>query len=306
VPRSGHPSEGRCWDVLRTAPPTSGLTSALVLAATLALVPAASAFESLPGGPHDEITSAAARESGFPDTAVDALVQAVRAVDIRDNALEPSATRIDRIDATGDYRPQHHCDRVPDASDLEEFNATAAYVANRSDAAVAVARADDAHATIRILGELLHAVQDCLSHSNAVDLEDPQAVVHAINSHAAAPAGLRLTGFQPGAEDAERPPGDPYPHGDYAKDSGDKNDEARLVLPDGRTKYEASRDLAIEASILALQDVLSQLDATQVAALGGVQGGGQPIPRVGIPAPTWVAAVAVLAAVAGVVAARRR
>src|SRR5688500_1894918 len=147
--------------------------------ALLALLPAASAFESLPGGPHDDITGAAARASGFPESAVEALQEAVRAVDFRDNALEPSATKVDRIDATEDYRPEHHCDRVPPAGDLHSFNATVAYLAERSAVAVPAAQARDGEAAVAALGQVLHAVQDCMSHSNAVDLEDPQVMVHA-------------------------------------------------------------------------------------------------------------------------------
>jgi hypothetical protein len=259
--------------------------SVSILVGVLCLVPAASAFESLPGGPHDDITGAAARESGFPDSAVEALQEAVRAVDFRENALEPGATRVDRIDATADYRPEHHCDRVPPASDLDAFNATVTYADERAAVALAAAQAHDGKAAVAALGELLHAVQDCMSHSNAVDLEDPQAMVHAVNGHQPAPAGLRLTGFQPGADDPERPDGDPYPHADHAKDAADKNEESRLEAAGNRTKFDAAKALAIEASILALQGVLSQLDPAQVAELAEVTDGGQPVPRVGIAAP---------------------
>lgn len=281
--------------------------AALVLLAFvgIAFVPAASAFESLPGGPHDDITAAAVRESGMAEATVEAVVEAVRDVDVRDNALEPSAEKITRIDATEDYRPEHHCDRVAPATDREAFAATVAYVANRSAAAVAAGRAGDADAAVRHLGEMLHAVQDCMSHSNAVDLADPQAAVHAVNGHAGVPEGLRLTGFAPGADDPEAPRGDGYPHSGFAKDSDDKNDEAALVLPDGHTKFEAARALAIDASILALQDILAQLTPEELQALADAQAdGGQPIPRVGVPAPAWTFAVAAVAAAAAV--ARRR
>ncbi|HJQ93977.1 MAG TPA: hypothetical protein VJ874_06830, partial [Candidatus Thermoplasmatota archaeon] len=268
---------------------------AFLLAFCLVLVPSTSAFESLPGGPHDDITGAAARESGFPESGVAALQEAVRAVDVRDNALEPSATKVGHIDATADYRPEHHCDRVPPAGDLDSINATVAYIDERAAVALASAQAHDGEAAVAALGELLHAVQDCMSHSNAVDLEDPQAMVHAVNGHSAAPAGLRLTGFQPGAVDTERPDGDPYPHADFAKDSADKNDEAKLPAAGNRTKFEAARALAIDASILALQGVLSQLDPAQVAELGAVDDGDQPIPRVGVPGPPVGLTLAALA-----------
>lgn len=284
------------------------LLLALAAACALAVPAPASAFSSLPGGPHDDITAGAARESGFPDGAIDDLVEAVRDVDIRDNALEPDADQIDRIDATADYRPEHHCDRVSDSTDADAFNATVAYVDERSQAAVAAVKAGDPGLSVRMLGEVLHAVQDCLSHSNAVDLPDPMLVAHAVNGHAPAPAGLRLTSFQPGAEDPETPPGDDYPHSEFAKDSADKNDESEALLADGRTKFEAARDLAHAASMLALQDVLGQLDADDMEALEQAEGdGGQPIPRVGVPAPPATLTLAALAgATAWAVALARR
>lgn len=273
------------------------------LALAFVLVPAASAFESLPGGPHDDVTAAAAREAGFPESAVDALVEAVRAVDLRDNKLEPRTDEVDRIDATADYRPEHHCDRVAPTSHADSFNATVSYIADRKAAAVAAAQADDAEGAVDRLGELLHAVEDCFSHSNAVDLADPQAMVQYVNGRAATPEGLRLTGFQPGGEDTERPEGDPYPHGDFAKDSADKNDESKGVLADGHTKFEASRTLATEAAVLALQEVLSQLGPEELQALADVKDGGQPLPRVDI---STLPAVIVLTAVVGLAAVTRR
>ncbi|MHB1261790.1 MAG: hypothetical protein ACYC2H_08755 [Thermoplasmatota archaeon] len=281
------------------------MRAAVLVLLAVVLVPAASAFESLPGGPHDDITAASVREAGMSEEVVKAIVEAVRDADVRDNALEPSADKVVRIEATEDYRPEHHCDRVPPSDDRAAFDATAAFVANRSVAAVAAGRSQNPEGALRHIGELLHAVQDCMSHSNAVDLADPQAVVQAINGHAAVPDGLRLTGFQPGADDPETPSGDAYPHADFAKDSGDKNDEAGLELPDGHTKFEAARELAIDASILALQDVLAQLTPAEVQALADAQAaGGQPIPRVGVPAPAWTLALAAIAAAATL--ARRR
>jgi hypothetical protein len=280
------------------------LRTALLAGLLLCFVPGAAAFESLPGGPHDEITAGAAREAGLPEEVVPALVEAVRAVDLRESRLEPGREGLDRIDATEDYRPEHHCDRVPPADDRAAFQATADYVADRSAAALAAIQADDPDAAVSRMGEMLHAVQDCLSHSNAVDLEDPDAVVAAINGHAAPPEGLRLTGFQPGADDPEAPEGDAYPHGEYAKDASDKNDESRLPVAENETKFEAARTLAVKASILALQDILRHLEPGQVQRLADAQGAGQPIPRVGVPAPG--VALALLALAASAVALRRR
>ena len=276
------------------------LRTALLAGLMLAFVPGVAAFESLPGGPHADITAAAAREAGLPEEVVPALVEAVRAVDFRESRLEPRLDGLDRIDATEEYRPEHHCDRVPPATDLAAFQATVDYAADRSQAALAAIQADDPDSGVQRLGELLHAVQDCLSHSNAVDLDDPDAAVAAINGHAAAHPGLRLTGFQPGADDPETPDGDGYPHGAFAKDAADKNDESGVPVAENETKFEAARTLAVEASIMALQDIIRQLEPGEVERLAQAQGG-QPIPRVGVPALAPTMALLALATAAATV-----
>lgn len=273
-------------------------SSVLALALALLLAPGVGAFASLPGGPHDAITDAAAREAGYPEAGIEALVQSVRNVDLRDNLLEAKASDLDRIDAAAPYRPEHHCDRAPPASDESAFAAAVAYIHDRSQAAVAAAHANDTDAAVHALGELLHAVQDCFSHSNAVDLDDSSVMVQAVNGHAPPPGGLRLTGFQVGAEDPEDPSGDAYSHAHYAKDSADKNNESGMVMPDGRSKFEAARDLAIQASIVALQDVLVELEPYHLEAFAATEAGGQPIPRVGIPgSPAILVAIVLVASV---------
>jgi hypothetical protein len=292
--------------VPRTAPPAILVAipvAALLAGLTLAVLPGAAAFGSSPGGPHDEITAAAAREAGLPEEVVPALVEAVRAVDARDPPLEPGARGLDRTDAAGEYRPEQHCARVPPADDRTAFRATVDHVADRSEAALAAVLADDPEEAVQRMGELLHAVQDCFSHSNAVDLDAPEAVVAAVNGHAAAPDGLRLTGYQPGADDPEAPDGDPYPHREFAKDGPDANDESAIEVAENETKFEAARTLAIEASIMALQDILRELEPEHLERLADAQGGGQPIPRVGV--PTVAPALVVLALVVSAARLRR-
>ncbi|MEA3136172.1 MAG: hypothetical protein QOC71_453 [Thermoplasmata archaeon] len=267
------------------------------------LVPLASAFDSIPGGPHDDITKAAARNAGYPEAGIDALTEAVRAVDIRDNKLEPNAHKVGRIDATADYAPEHHCDRVPPAGDLDAFVATVEYIGQQRGVARNASAAGDAKGALASLGNALHAIEDCFSHSNAVDLDDPGAVVRAVNGNGSAPGGLWLTGFLPGAEDTERPPGDAYPHGDFAKDGADKNDEAKAVLPDGRTKFEAARDLAEEAATVFLRGWVGNATSQELAALAELKASdGSPLPQWDIPA----APLGVLALGIGLAAVGRR
>jgi hypothetical protein len=116
---------------------------------------------------------------------------------------------------------------------------------------------------------------------------------------------LVLTGFQPGAADPERPPGDPYPHGDHAKDNPTKDADCKQLLPDGRTKYQAAHDWATESATLALRGWIQGANATELAALAQVHAKGvaDQLTHVHVPAPGWLADVVALA---GLAAVRRR
>lgn len=263
---------------------------AALLAAVL-MLPGGAAFDSRPGGPHDDITRAAARVAGFPAGGVDALVEAVRAPDAKELA--------GLVGFSGAYAPAHHCDRVPPATDGEAFNATVSYVRFEGDAARNASLAGDAPETVRALGRALHALEDCFSHSNAVDLPRPMDAVHAAVGQLAPPAGLRLTSVDPGADDPMRPAGDNYTHADFAKDREGADNESALVLQDNRTKFEAARDLAIDAATLFLSDWLGQRNPAEIAPLGDVDApAGGPLPR-WAPAPVGLAlGVGLLAAAA--------
>src|SRR5687768_974790 len=104
---------------------------AVVLAAlALAFATHALAFASLPPGrsPHDGVTRDAAEAAGFPAEAVLALQRGVRAPDLEEMEWDPDTGDFARIDASGPYRAEHHCDRVPPASHAEAFAATVAYI----------------------------------------------------------------------------------------------------------------------------------------------------------------------------------
>lgn len=263
------------------------------------LVPSAAAFTSVPPGSsvHDEIT-AVAKDAGWSDGATKALQQAVREPDFQETKLDPDGDQPTRIDATASYRAEHHCDRIPPMPDAQAFDATVAYVQGQRNEAANHSAAGNPEQAMEALGRALHALQDCYSHSNIVDLPDQQQAFEDIllNGGAAVP-GLRLVSFEPHADDPERPAGDDYPHGEFAKDEKDGNPEARAVLADNRTKFEAARDLARLATVAFLQEFMRERGAAEQAALMGVkpEDGGVPddlnIPG---PAPTWFA-IALLA-----------
>ena len=273
---------------------------AVALAAALLLLAApAQAFRSLKdgGSPHDEIT-AVAEELGWPEDAVEALQAAVRQPDIDDLEPAPIEGFKDRVDASPTFRPWHHCDRVPPQTDAEALNATRAYVAHERGLAKDLALLDPP-AAMRALGRALHALQDCFSHSDVVDLppERQQDLVHAfVNASRQAPP-LRLCGTQPGAPIIGQPPGDPYPHATCNKDDPKSSPEAEALMPDGRSKHEHARELATEATRAFLTDVMAGLEAEESRRLLAVDDDDPEDEAAGIPAPPAGLLLAALAAV---------
>ena len=287
----------------------------MVAAAALAAVawaPEAAAFRSVSKGtsPHDDVTGVAA-ELGWPEDAVEALQGAVRQADISDfDTVEVDGE--ERLVVTPVFAAEHHCDRVPPGSDAEAFNATVAYVAKERGLADNLSLIDP-WAAMRALGRALHALQDCYSHTNIVDL-DPVAqgaVQQALLDGGPMPEGLVLCGSDPGRPPIGMPPGDPYPHDERNKDTPDGTAESELVLADGRTKHEAALDLARGATSAFLSRFMADLDVAESDRLLAVDddsfelddrgdGSGS---RLGVPDAAMLAAPALALAA---VAARRR
>ncbi|MEA3204340.1 MAG: hypothetical protein QOI63_2022, partial [Thermoplasmata archaeon] len=212
----------------------------------------------------------------------------VRAPDVAETKVKGSAGHLAVVDAVGEYEPAHHCDRLPPTSDAQVLAATSAYVRLERDEALQFARSGHPERAVTSLGRALHALQDCYSHSNVADQEAAQArLQQALLEGGPLPDGLVFTGFQPGAKDAEMPPGDSYPHGLHAKDGTNSTPDAQARLPDGRTKFEAARSLAAATSQRFLGDVLAQLNATQRHDLLAVRPQhlkNWPVPAPGLPA----------------------
>ena len=278
---------------------------ALVLVVAL---PAATAFSSLPPGRsiHERITDTAAERVGFPEGARDALRSASIVPDMDEMEWDPNTQHVQRVDARGPYRAEHHCDRVPGTSDPAALNATVQAVQGRLAAAATSSRSGDPDRAVLHLGYALHAVQDCASHSDAVDqgLDGP-GFAAVVLGESASPTSLRLTGFEPGGDDPERPAGDPYPHGTYAKDSPDGTEEAGQRLPDNRTKHEAARDLAESASEELLRRFLAELSPEELARLAAAQPAGDRTPKVDVPALPWPGVAAGLLLLAAAARPRR-
>lgn len=263
----------------------------LPLLAVLLMAPGAQAFASVQQGdsPHDEMTAVAA-DVGWPEDAVEALQAAVRQPDIDDLEPAPVDGNKDRMDVSVVFRPWHHCDRVPPMSDAEAVKATIAYVDHERSLAQNLSLVDPA-AAVRALGRALHALQDCFSHSDIVDLpaSAQAALGDALVFGGAPPSSLRLCGSQPGAPDIARPPGDVYPHADFNKDDPNASPEAEALMVDGRSKHEHAFELAANATRVFLTDFMSRLDADETARLLDVDGGHRPRRGMGIPAPgLWV------------------
>lgn len=278
--------------------------AALVVGGALA-APGALAFRSIEEGdsPHDEITGVA-DELGWPEDAVRALQAAVRQPDIDDLQPAPVEGNKDRMDASVTYRPWHHCARQPPGGDAEAFNATVAYVHEQRALAENLSLLDPA-AAVRALGRALHAVQDCFSHSNVVDLDAAAqaALTRALVHSGAPPAGLLLCGVAPGTPDIERPAGDPFPHAEFNKDDTGSSPEAEAAIPGGGTKYDAAHAAAEVATREFLRDFMGRLDADERERVLTVRIS-EAQERRGLPAAPVLAAVALSLAAAA--ALRRR
>lgn len=264
----------------------------------LASLPGASAFESTPPekSVHDAITAEAAAPLGWEGLPLSVLQQAVRALDVAETKVKGSAGKVAVLDALGDYEPAHHCDRLPPTPDAEAFAVASAYVRLQRAEALQFARTGHPERTVSTLGRALHALQDCFSHSNVCDLGSAEqaAFQRALLAGGAPPEGVRLTGFQPGEEDASMPPGDDYPHGHYAKDAPDATPDAQELLLDGSTKFEAARALAVATSRMFLEEFLAQLNATEREAV--VTAGPRQGQDLRVPAPLLPALLGLLAA----------
>ena len=275
-----------------------------LLALLLAMAAPAAAFWSQPSweSEHDAITADALAPLGVEPATVRAFQEAVRHVDSDEMKVSEDDDRLAKADGSFDYAPHHHCDRLPGATHASAFAATAHHVQAEQAAALAFARSRSPERAVRALGYALHAVQDCHSHSNIVDLPPAaqRQLLQSLLEGGPAPEGLLLTGFEPGADDAESPPGDPYPHARFAKDGDNATEDGKAVLPDGRTKSHAARQMATEASRELVQRTLDQLSPQERDAVLKVTAAETPhkVPGAGI----WMA-LGVLACAA---AARRR
>lgn len=270
-----------------------------VLAATLLLAAwPAQAFASVQDGksPHDEITAVAA-DAGWPEGAVEALQAAVRQPDIDDLQPAPVEGNEKRMDVSPTFRPWHHCGRVAPATDAEAVDATVAYVAHERALARNLSLLDPP-AAVRALGRALHALQDCFSHSDAVDLglDEQRALADALVKGGKAPPGLRICGIQPGAPDIERPAGDAYAHAAFNKDDEEASPEARAVMADGRSKFEHARGLARDATRAFLTDFMAGLGPVESERLLGVDLAKQDEAKTfGVPSPGIIGPLAALA-----------
>ncbi len=211
--------------------------------------------------PHDQITQTAARCWRFNEEMTQRLMYEVRQVDWNESSWSPSFWHpfdLARTVPNAQYQARHHFDRGPGRSHAQAFKDGAAYVREQKLLAVNEAFQGRMEQALTALGHALHALQDLKAHSNFVDLtrqEQDEVERALVDPTWMPPARLKITSFSPGAEDAERPrrtdPGwtedDPYSHGDFAKDSPDKNEEAKAKIGTA-TKYELAREAAIQES----------------------------------------------------------
>lgn len=255
--------------IRRTTKPGPVPIVALAFMVVLGSSPVA-ALESLPAGSsvHDEVTALAAAPLGFEGKGLEALQEAVRRPDLE----ETTVTEVDgkpALDATGDYVSAHHCDRPPGTPHAEAFQIAGQYVRMQRDLAVQMSHAGRPERALRLLGNALHALQDCFGHSNIVDLgpASQELFLQTLLHGGAAPEGLLITSFLPEGEPADDPAGDPYTHRNHAKDGPDSSPDASAPAMDGRSKFTATKELAAQATAQFLSGFLERLNPAQREAI---------------------------------------
>lgn len=266
------------------------------LAALAACVAPAAAFSAFPAedNPHRSITVEGARRGGWPRDLASQLVEGARWPDLMEGALDPRAQAPPPEELR--YEPWHHCDRPPGGKDADLLQATSAYVGRQMGAARDHLDLGNRDGAILALGRALHAAQDCMSHSNVVDLDavHQAALLAALAKGETVPddvaSRVTLTGFDPEAPDPHWPEGDPWPHGLHAKDEPDGNEASRETLADGRTRHQAAHDLAVDLTADLVRGFLGGLADDQMEVLAPPDASARMTPGPG------VAAVAALAA----------
>jgi hypothetical protein len=176
------------------------------------------------------------------------------------------------------YDPAHHFDRNEIAAGPEKhaeaFIRGAKYAAQQRAIVVDGLKRQngkDIGDSLQAIGRAFHALQDFFSHSNVVDLPEPEfrAVKKALSDASPPPAALKITDY-----DIERggvAEGDDFSHDIYSKDDPKKNDEAQKTLektsvfydaanPD-KTKFEAARDAAADYSREWLESIRDEAGA---------------------------------------------
>ena len=214
---------------------------------------------------HGEVTAEALGNlGGFSPKSV----QAFRAAVYQPDADETSVFQI----PTKLYRADHHCDRSEGnvATSKGYFKSTAQYISDRKTAAVQAVTNFDTSGAVDELGRALHALQDCLAHSNYVDLAaaDKTAFEAALlDPTKDPPETVQLTGYNPTKGDDEKLAGDPYWHREKAKDepkpNKKKNNKESEAMIGGQTKFALARAAAVNLAESFLRVVENSVEPAE-------------------------------------------
>lgn len=163
------------------------------------------------------------------------------------------------------YVPAHHFDRAYGVTDTAAFLSGRDYVLQQRQIFRDAFLRGDRSRAIDALGRMYHALEDFFSHSNFIDLSSAdQRLVEDLlsNNSVNAPSSLRICGYDAGAKVYGLPPGDPFPHDLFSKDSPHKNPEAQRKMADGRTKYAHAYEKAVSYVRNAMRLMLDELAKT--------------------------------------------
>lgn len=154
------------------------------------------------------------------------------------------------------YRPEHHFDRPPGVSHADAFMNGKRYVAERKQEVKDRLKEGKWEAAEKALGEMLHARQDAYAHTNYAELSKEQQgefreILDCTRNEMTQGLkdALKVTGYDPKAEDPGRPPGDDYAHDEHSIGHGHG----------GKEKFDTARKAAVEDTNRAVNNIYDEL-----------------------------------------------
>ena len=212
---------------------------------------------------HEYITRGALDNQGFHPLALNRVVFGNWDTDYQEFTLTFSPTTDKTFTILRNrtaYNASHHFDRHPDVTNQVAFLRSLSLIQKQRSQIVSLICAKQNTQALQLLGRTLHTLQDFFSHSNYVE----GAGLGPNRLPSSMPQGLKLTSYDPSADNPEEPlearvpPTERYTHGSNSKDDPDKNPNAKRYFL-----------VAYSAALIATRTFVSELKADVLKEANG-------------------------------------